>query len=181
MTDYEYNWEEKYASIVRRGGHTRFFDRVFAAQDIESLVIVSPWIGSLNRQEIGFCVKDLVRLIVAHHIPTHVVTRSPKVAPSNHDAVAILKACTYVNLYFNSEVHAKVYVCRCRPVGFALLSSANLSDTSATDTVEIGLMIEGKGYGEKVVQELEVFGKYDMPAMPGTYVEKYAEKFSDRP
>jgi hypothetical protein len=46
--------------------------------------------------------------------------------------------------------------------------------------VEIGLMIDGKGYGERVVEELEAFGKYDMRDMPGTYVEKYADRFGQR-
>ena len=177
MADPDYEWEERYASVVRHKGHVMFFHRVFVAQDITSLVIVSPWIGSLNRQEIGYSIDDLIRLITLSRVPTHVITRTPRKAPSNHDAVAALKTCALVNLYFNDEVHAKVYVCRCRPCGFALLSSANLSHTAATSSVEIGLMIEGKGYGERVVEELEAFGKEDMPGMPGTYVEKYADKF----
>ena len=179
MTDSSPGWEERYAAVVRQGGHMRFFERVFIAQGIENLVIVSPWLGSMTRRQVGYTIQDIAGLINESQIPTFIVTRSHKVEPINTEAVRTFRDCPTVNLYFNNELHAKVYVCRCVPFGFALLSSANLSQ-SATVSVEIGLMIEGKGYGEDVVRELEAFGKLDMPGMAGTYVEKYADRFVDR-
>ena len=157
----------------------RFFERLFVAQEVGSLVIVSPWIGSMTRHQVGYTIEDIADLISTKRIPSYIVTRSYDSEPVNRQAVMVLKACPTVNLYFNNEVHAKVYVCRCDPFGFALLSSANLS-ASSISSIEIGLMIEGKGYGEHVVQELEMFGKEDMLGMAGTRVEKYADRFVDR-
>lgn len=156
-----------------------FFDRLFGAQRVQSLVLVSPWIGLLSRERFGYSLEDIAQLIVSYHVPTYVITRDPKVEPTNEQAVGILTGCPPVNLFYNNDLHAKVYVCRCEPFGFALLSSANLSAASA-NTVEIGLMIDGKGYGQLVVEELENVGKEDLPNMAGTRVVKYAEKFVDR-
>lgn len=175
----EYDWEEAYAHVVREKGHMLFFERLFGAQGVRSLVLVSPWIGVLARERFGYSLEDIARLIVACHIPTYVVTRAPEVAPTNEPAVTILARCAPVNLFFNNDLHAKVYVCKCDPFGFALLSSANLS-ASAANTVEIGLMIDGKGYGQLVVEELENVGKEDLPNMAGTRVVKYADRFVDR-
>ena len=179
MHNDEHAWEERYAGIVRSGAHNRFFERVFMAQQIQSLIIVSPWIGSMTRQSVGYTIHDIADLITEKHIPSYIVMRSYQAEPTNLPAVEALRACPSVNLYFNNEVHAKVYVCRCDPFGFALLSSANLSESSMT-SIEIGMMIEGKGYGESVVEDLEAFGKHDMLGMAGTSVDKYAKDFVDR-
>lgn len=175
----EYDWEEAYARIVRERGHMLFFQRLFGAHGVQSLVLVSPWIGVLCRERFGYSLEDVAQLIVSFRIPTYVVTRGPEVAPTNEQAVGILTRCPPVNLFFNNDLHAKIYVCRCEPFGFALLSSANLS-AAAANTVEIGLMIDGKGYGQLVVEELENVGKEDLPNMAGTRVVKYAERFVDR-
>jgi hypothetical protein len=156
-----------------------FFKRLFGAQAVRSLVLVSPWIGVFEREHFGYSLEDIAGLIVACHIPTYVVMRAPEVAPTNDSAAVILSRCPSVNLFFNNDLHAKVYVCRCDPFGFALLSSANLS-SSAANTVEIGLMIDGKGYGQLVIEELENVGKEDLPNMAGTRAAKYAERFVDR-
>ncbi|MFX0194899.1 MAG: hypothetical protein ACFFCW_02160 [Candidatus Hodarchaeota archaeon] len=174
-----YQWEESYAQVVREGGHILFFERLFAAHNIHSLVIMSPWIGFLQREEFGYSVEDIAEFINSNHIPTHIITRSPEVEATNREATDILTSCPSVNLYYNSSLHAKLYVCRCEPFGFALISSANLSMASSK-MVEIGLMIDGKGYGQIVVEELENVGKEDLPGMPGTRVAKYARRFIDR-
>jgi len=174
-----YKWEETYARVVRSGSHILFFERLLGAYNVKSLVIVSPWIGPLGRDSFGYSLEDIAAFIVNHHIVTYVVTRAPETTPTNHEAVRILLACPSVNLFYNDSIHAKFYVCRCEPFGFALLSSANLS-SGAASMVEIGLMIDGKGYGQAVVEELEALGKEDLPNMAGTRVAKYAEKFEDR-
>ncbi len=175
----DYQWEESYTQVVKAGGHMRFFERLFAAHDIHSLVIISPWIGFLKRKDLGYSVEDIAQFINSNQIPTYVITRDPEVETINGKAINIFLSCPSVNLYYNNSLHAKVYVCRCEPFGFALLSSANLSMASLS-IVEIGLMIEGKGYGQMVIEELEHVGKEDLPGMSETIVVKYAKKLSDR-
>ena len=175
----DYQWEESYTQVVKAGGHTFFFERLFAAHDIHSLVVISPWIGSLQREELGYSVEDVAQLIRSKQIPTYVITRDPEAETVNRKAIDIFCSCPTVNLYYNNNLHAKVYVCRCEPFGFALLSSANLS-TASSKMVEIGLMIDGKGYGQMVVEELENVGKEDIPGMPGTKIVQYAKRFVDR-
>ena len=179
LANLDYEWEESYTRVVKAGGHMFFFERLFAAHDLHSLVIISPWIGFLPREEFGYSLEDIAQLINSNTIPTYVITRDPDVEAANRKAIDIFCSCPSVNLYYNNSLHAKVYVCRCEPFGFALLSSANLS-MGSSKMVEIGLMIEGKGYGQIVVEELEYVGKEDLPGMSETKVVKYADRFIDR-
>jgi hypothetical protein len=177
--NYEHIWEEAYTQVVKEGGHLRFFERLFAAHNIQSLVIISPWIVLLRRGSFNYNIEALAQFINSNHIPTYIITRNPEKETVNKRAIDILTSCPSVNIFYNNSLHAKIYVCRCEPFGFALLSSANLTDSSLS-TIEIGLMIEGKGYGQMIVEELENIGKEDFPGMSETRVVKYATKFSDR-
>jgi hypothetical protein len=100
-------------------------------------------------------------------ISTRVFMRHPRKEPINVEAVEIFGSCLTVNLYFNNELHAKVYVCKCDPIGFALVGSANLSG-HATRSHEIGLMVEGKGKGIDIVEELQTLG-VDLQNRCGTF------------
>lgn len=175
----DYQWKESYTQVVKAGGHMRFFERLFTAHDIHSLVIISPWIGFLQREKLGYSLEDIARSINSNQIPTYIITRDPESETVNREAIDIFYSCPSVNLYYNNSLHAKIYVCRCEPFGFALLSSANLSMASSS-IVEIGLMIEGKGYGQMIIEELEHVGKEDLPGMPETKAVKYAKKLVDR-
>lgn len=176
---YEHIWEEAYTQVVKEGGHLRFFERLFIAHNIQSLVIISPWIVLLRQGSFYYDIEALAQFINSNQIPTYIITRNPEKETVNKRAIDILTTCPSVNIFYNNSLHAKIYVCRCEPFGFALLSSANLTDSSLS-TVEIGLMIEGKGYGQMIVEELENIGKEDFPGMSETQVVKYATKFSDR-
>lgn len=158
-------WEARFASIVYDGGHEAFFDRFLLASQISRLVIVSPWITSLERERITL--RDIIATIEAQEVPTTVVMRHPGKEPLNREASELLSTSRCVTVYVNSDLHAKVYVCRCAPFGFALVSSANLSGR-ATRTHEIGLLIEGKGPGRDIVEELELLGTDDLPNRSGT-------------
>lgn len=175
----DYEWKESYTQVVKAGGHVLFFERLFAAKDVHGLVIISPWISFLQREELGYSLEDIASFINLNQIPTYIITRAPEVEFVNRKAIDIFCSCPSVNLYYNNSLHAKVYVCRCEPFGFALLSSANLSMASSK-IVEIGLMIEGKGYGQMVIEELEYVGKEDLPGMSETIAVKYAKRLIDR-
>lgn len=158
-------WEARYVTVVRQGGHQQFFDRLLQAVEVTSLVIVSPWITSLSGE---MPLSSIVEFIDRYRVPTVTVMRHPSKEPMNSEAAMLLRQSGNVIIYYNNELHAKIYVCRCSPCGFALLGSANLSGR-ATRAHEVGLMIEGKGPGEDIVKELEVLGRCDIPNRAGTF------------
>ena len=158
-------WEERFVTVVREGGHTLFFERFVQAVEVISLVVVSPWIQSLDKEPLSL--KDILWSVERRKVPTTIIMRSPQKEPLNRDAAELFEGCPFITLYYNNELHAKIYVCRCQPFGFALLGSANLSGR-ATRALEIGLLIEGKGAGRDIVEELELLGKNDIPNRKGT-------------
>ena len=165
-------WEERYATVVREGGHTIFFERFVQATDVTSLVIVSPWIQCLDDEPITL--RSIIWSIERGRVPTTVIMRSPQKEHLNSESAEIFEHCPFITLYYNNELHAKVYVCRCQPFGFALLGSANLSGR-ATRALEVGLLIEGKGAGRDIVKELELLGKMDIPNRSGTDLVRMAQ------
>lgn len=165
-------WEERYITVVRDGGHTLFFERFMQSTGITSLVIVSPWILGLDAEP--FSLETILNAIKRGKVPTTIIMRSPEKEHLNVEAAKRFKGSPFVTLYYNNDLHAKIYVCRCQPFGFALLSSANLSGR-ATRALEVGLLVEGKGAGRAVVEELEVLGKEDIPNRAGTELKQVAK------
>ncbi len=164
-------WEERFVTVVREGGHSLFFERFMEAVEVTSLVIVSPWIQSLDGEPISL--KDILWSIEKRKVPATVIMRSPTKEPLNRDAAELFEGCPFITLYYNNDLHAKIYVCRCQPFGFALLGSANLSGR-ATRALEVGLLIEGKGAGCAIIEELEILGKEDIPNRAGTELRQLA-------
>jgi len=167
MEDAKFNWEEKYASVIDSNGHTVFFDRFLSATQIDSLFIISPWITSLENEQITL--NDIMNKIKNEQIKTTIITRDPNKEQINRVAVDLFRKEELITLYFNNELHAKVYICRCSPFGFALVSSANLSG-NATRAYEVGVFIEGKGYGRELIEKLQLLGTDDIPNRSGTFV-----------
>ena len=164
-------WEERYVTVVYEGGHSAFFTRFIQAYEVTNLVIVSPWIMSLEGENISLT--DIIWEIEKGKVQTVVIMRNPNKEPLNRKADELFNKSPFITLYYNNELHAKIYVCRCQPFGFALLSSANLSG-QATRALEVGLMIEGKGAGRDVIEDLETLGKEDIPNRAGTDLIKLA-------
>jgi len=164
-------WETRFARIVYRGGHQAFFDRFLLATRIRRLVIVSPWITTLEGETITL--RDIIAKIEAQAVPTTVVMRHPRKEPLNVEAADLLSGSEHVTMYVNNDLHAKVYACRCAPFGFALVGSANMSGR-ATRAHEIGVLVEGKGAGRDIVEELELLGTEDLPNRSGTLL--YAQR-----
>jgi len=165
-------WEERFITIVSEGGHTLFFERFVQAVEVTSLVVVSPWIQSLDGESLSL--KDILWSIERRKVPTTIIMRSPQKEPLNRDAAELFEGCPFITLYYNNDLHAKIYVCRCQPFGFALLGSANLSGR-ATRSLEVGLLIEGKGAGRSIVEELELLGKEDIPNRARTELRQLAQ------
>ena len=165
MSNTKFSWEEKYASVIYSNGHTVFFDRFLNATQVDSLFIISPWITSLRNEQITL--ENIINKIRHEKIKTTIITRDPNKEQINRIAVDLFRKEELINLYFNNELHAKVYICRCSPFGFALVSSANLSG-NATHAYEVGVFLEGKGYGRELIEKLQLLGTDDLPNRSGT-------------
>lgn len=162
------HWEESYVRVLVEGGHREFFDRFLLAERVRSLVIVTPWIDSLGEMFNQF--SRLVAKVEKEQIDTTVIVRHPRKEPMNYPAVTRLSGLSTVHLYFNNELHAKVYSCYCLPYGFAYVGSANLTGR-ATVAFEVGVMVDGRGAGERVVDELSRVGTVDLLNRAGTFTE----------
>lgn len=169
------SWEEKYVKVVMRGGHSYFFERFVQAVGVTNLIIVSPWIQTLEGEQLTL--KDIIWYIEKRQIQTTIVMRSPKKESLNIDAARLFMNCPLITLYYNNDVHAKIYVCKCQPFGFALLSSANLSGR-ATRAYEVGLLIEGRGEGRAIIEQLEAVGKQHIPNRAGTRRQQVGRGYS---
>lgn len=159
------SWEERYVTVCIEGGHRAFFDRFLLSVEVTHLVIVSPWITvDGDHRDVILSSIDKIR---RYAIRTTVILRHPRREPMNAPAVAMLSQLPSVGIHFNDELHAKVYVCRCSPSGYAYVGSANLTGR-ATTAFEVGLMIDGRGVGIGVLAELERLPD-DLLARAGTY------------
>lgn len=163
-------WREEYIEVAYARGHIEFFERVFNASDVWRLIIVSPWIASLEDDTIT--VQDIAQYVERHHIETFVIMRSPQKEPRNLEAANLFKQRigSWLTLYYNNGIHAKIYVCRCQPFGFALLGSANLTPHGSR-SYEVGLIVNGFGAGQKIVEELELTGTDYIPGKEESHLE----------
>ena len=163
-------WQERYVEVMYERGHIEFFERMFAASDVCKLVIVSPWIVTGRDDHINIDV--ILDHIERYQVETTIVMRNPQKEPANFEAVDLFKRriSPWMTLYYNNSVHAKIYVCRCEPFGFALLSSANFMARDPR-SYEVGLLISGFGAGQKVIEELELTGTDYIPGKSESCLE----------
>lgn len=121
----------------------------------ESLIIVSPIIGALRGVRVNL--SQVVQRITQDRINTFVITREPQ-DKYHRQAVDLLKQSPWVEVRYNPSLHAKLYVCRERERGFALLGSGNLTSTSVLRNIEVAVMIYTRGPGKDLVHELFRWG-----------------------
>lgn len=133
-------------------------------QYVEELLIVSPILGTLAST--GITLERLIRILRVRKIRTIIITRSPddemaRNAPGHRVALEMIGSLSRVEIRFNNSLHAKVYIClgSDKQNSFALLGSANMTKTSITHNIEIGIMIKYWYEGRALINELEYFIK----------------------
>ena len=121
------------------------------------MVIVSPFISDLAGEM--YELKDVLKRINADHTRTYVVTRPPRES-YQQAGMELLRMSPYVEIRYNPDVHAKLYICWHREVeeSFALFGSGNLTSGGLRYNLELGMMILARGQGKKLVQELYNWG-----------------------
>jgi len=145
---------------------------ILTSRPVEELILISPWIGLL-RGGVSVSMKRIIEKINKEHIRTYVITTEPRPNnPSHIQAVSSLKQSDFTEIRYNESLHAKVYICRYRDGGFALLGSGNLTETSIRDKIEIGMLIYRTGKGILLFQELSRWGLERLRYVSGSHLIK---------
>ena len=138
------------------------FDAV--SQHAEELLIVSPVLGTLSGTRMT--VERLRHVLCANRIRTYLVTRSPendltRGAPGHRPALETFGSIEGLEIRYNDQLHAKLYVCICddRRSSFAVIGSANLTKTSIVKNIEVGIMIRYAYQGQSLIDELKYWVK----------------------
>jgi len=100
-----------------------------------------------------------VKKINSDKTRTYVVTQKP-VADYHRQGLSILHESPFVEIRYNPDVHAKLFVCWSREEdeSFALFGSGNLTSGGISKNLELGMMILSRGHGRKLVRELYDWG-----------------------
>ena len=158
-------YREIVAQLVTQRVPEKFLRRVIDGNDTyRSLILVSPWIDPLYDQE--YRLEALVKKIEKRNIHTYVITREPE-ERWHQEAVDLLCRCATVEMNFNHLLHAKFFVCESVPHGFALLATSNLT-TPGLLGYEVGLLVEGRGGGEPIVNKLRDLCLFPLRALKET-------------
>ena len=117
------------------------------------MVIVSPFISDLAGEI--YELKDVLKRVNADRTRTYIVTRPPREA-YQQAGMDLLKMSPYVEIRYNADVHAKLYICwhREEDESFALFGSGNLTSSGLRYNLELGMMILARGHGKELVREL---------------------------
>jgi len=164
------------AAVVRKGIQHVFANRLRnAGRAVQKIVIASPWI-TRQSDNVRNPLLRIISVIRRGNIPTYVFTRPPE-GSSELDALNMLSECASVEIVYNPNLHAKLYVCVAPyPFGFAILGSANLTSRS-DDLYEIGLLVLAEGGGEQIVKQLASFGLDYLRTRPdSTLVKRFSRR-----
>jgi hypothetical protein len=143
-----------YVQILTAGSVERFLQRyMLGAVEPQSLVIVSPFVSDLAGEV--YELKDLIKKIGVDRTRTYVVTRPPR-EPYQQAAMSLLQTSPYVEIRYNADIHAKLYIhwSRKDESSFALFGSGNLTTRGLRHNLELGMMILARGNGRNLVREL---------------------------
>lgn len=146
--------------VIRHKITEAFFDRFIKFNDCCYLTIVSPWISDLNNMKITL--QEIINKIDHDEIGTYVITREPLGRDKWHvKAIEMMKQSPNIAIYFNNNVHAKIYISENVFHSFALLGSANLTKQGLMGH-EIGLLILGYGDNIRIIYDLKEMTQVDL-------------------
>ena len=148
--------ERVYLHIVTDHPVEAFVNRyMLGGSQAEELIIVSPYISEM--EEDRYSLADVLHRAEKDKSRVFVVTRPPK-EEYHQKALDFLKAKPNVEIRYNPDVHAKLYICKVHEgneaESFALFGSANLTSGGMTYNLELGMMILARGRGAAMVINL---------------------------
>lgn len=161
-----------YVQLITERPVERFLQRFFLSSlRFDSMLLVSPIIGALRGTR--YRLEQVVAKVRAERIRTYVITTPPAEDDRYHrEALDILAGCDWVEIRYNSSLHAKLYVCKHQDRGFGLLGSANLTPTSVLRNTEVGVLVSSRGPGQGLVHEMYEWGTVRLRTSPDTKLVK---------
>ena len=149
-----------FAMILRERVVEQFLIRFDAVgHRADELLIVSPVLGTLYGTR--NTLERLGHVLRSKRIRTYLVTRSPdndltRGAPGHRPALETLGSVDGLEIRYNDNLHAKLYVCMCRDrqSSFAVIGSANMTRSSIERNIEVGIMIRYAHQGRNMIDEL---------------------------
>ena len=117
-----------YVRIFTEKSVDQFFQKYMICTKFpQTLVIVSPYISDLAGESIDLT--DIVSKINKDKTLTYIITRPP-IEKYQQNSIAILNQSPYIEIRYNEDIHAKLYLLWCRKdeyESFALFGSGNLT------------------------------------------------------
>ena len=154
--------EPPYLKVYTKNTVEQFIKRyMLSSVKAQSLVLVSPFISTLEGEAIKLI--DILLKAQKDHTQVYVVTRKPE-AEYQIEGIRLLNKFSCVEIRYNPEIHAKLYVCWGREVeeSFAFFGSGNLTSGGIRYNLELGMMILAKGNGKNILRDLYQWGSFDV-------------------
>jgi hypothetical protein len=153
-----------YVQLLTERPVERFLNRYLTGGTVaQSLVVVSPYISELDGS--AYDLQDVLKKVVADRTRLYVITQPPR-EEYQRSSMAVLEKCPKAEIRYNTDIHAKLYVCWSREESecFALFGSGNLTKGGLRHNIELGMMIFPRGYGRTLLRELYQWGSYSLRA-----------------
>jgi HKD family nuclease len=154
--------EPPYIKVYTKNTVEQFVKRyLLGSVKAQSLVLVSPFLSTLDGE--AYSLKDILKRATKDHTRVYIVTRQPE-AEYQHAGIELLKQFSCVEIRYNPEIHAKLYVCWGREVeeSFAFFGSGNLTSGGLRYNLELGMMILARGDGKNILKALYQWGSFDI-------------------
>lgn len=141
-----------------------FLFRLFGEENLKSVYWVSPWMTHVDFRRAT--TQNLLRKFGRTPMNLIVITREPDPGSLHEEFIRDAKELAAASIFYMPTLHAKFYVAVTTNSRYALLGSANMYEWSSK-TYEIGVVIEAKGDGEILVDQLEQLA-IDLRTIPKT-------------
>lgn len=129
-----------------------FLRRLYGEKNPQTVYWVSPWLTHMNFQTAT--TKKLLQKLRLNRVNLVVITREPDPGSAHEEFVRDAKGLPTASIFYMPMLHAKFYIAETRERRYALLGSANMYKWS-NRSFDLGIVIEARGDGEVLVNELE--------------------------
>lgn len=162
----------EYAHLEMENPVEKFLAKfIYSSARMTNLTIVSPYIGVAEGPRVSL--QRACSRIEREKIPTYVITTEPT-EDYHKKGIDLLNACKYVELRFNKQLHAKVFVAMALETSdaFGMFGSGNLTTAAMEKNIEIGMLILGRGHGRDILKQLYHWSCIQLRTFPGSTLVK---------
>jgi hypothetical protein len=154
--------EPPFVKVYTKNTVEQFIKRyMLSSVKAQSLVLVSPFISTLEGET--YNLKAILKRAEKDHTRVYVVTHEPE-AEYQREGIELISRFDCAEIRYNSEIHAKLYICWGREVeeSFAFFGSGNLTSGGLRYNLELGMMILARGDGKNILKALYQWGSFDI-------------------